>query len=274
MSKTIPILKWAGGKRQLLSSIMPLLPQNIRTYYEPFVGAGAVLLELQPKSAVINDTNTELMNVYQVIKVDPKSVIDLLKEYEVKHNKEYYYQVRSIDQDKEKYDSLSLVEKAARTIYLNRTCFNGLYRVNKDGYFNTPIGRNSHIQILNENGIMQIHTYLNSAKIKLLNGDYRKALYGIGPQDFVFIDPPYYPTNRDSFIRYDSGNFGIAEQHKLKAKCDNLNNRGIKFMETNTDCDEVKQLYAAYTIREVDVRRSINANADGRVGKELIITNY
>jgi DNA adenine methylase len=169
---------------------------------------------------------------------------------------------------------LPIVEKAARTIYLNRTCYNGLYRVNKQGFFNTPIGRNSSIQIVNEKGILGISEYLNMAKVEILNGDYHIPLQIATKNDFVFLDPPYYPTNKDSFLRYDVSPFGIQEQLDLKEVCDQLNEKNIRFIETNSDCEEIRKLYSEYRQIEVDVRRCINAKVNGRRGKELIICNY
>lgn len=274
MSKLSPVLKWAGGKRQLLPAIMPLVPQEYERYYEPFVGAGAVLLELQPQRAVINDANSELINVYYTIKNHPDELVQLLKEYEMLHCEAFYYELRNADRDVETFAQRSRLDKAARTVYLNRTCYNGLYRVNKKGFFNTPMGRNSTIQIVNEKGIQDISKYLNSADVELLNGDYRVVLATVTNRDFVFLDPPYYPTNRDSFLRYDMSPFGIQEQMDLKDVCDQLNAQGIRFIETNSDCQEIRELYSNYRQIEVDVRRCINAKVDGRRGKELIICNY
>ena len=274
MSKISPILKWAGGKRQLLSEIIPLVPSSFNTYFEPFVGAGAVLLELQPQRAIVNDANTELIIVYEVIRDNPDELIALLREHEANHSKDYYYQIRDLDRNREKFDSLDKIFKAARMIYLNRTCFNGLYRVNRKGYFNTPMGRNSSIQIVNETGIQKISQYLNSANVSFLNSDYRTAIETVSAGDFVFLDPPYFPTNRDSFVRYDMSPFGVEQQHELKAVCDQMTQKGIPFIETNSDCDEIRELYADYRLIEIDVRRSINAKIDGRRGKELIILNY
>ena len=274
MSKLIPILKWAGGKRQLLSQIVPLMPEKYTKYYEPFVGAGAVLFDQQPKRAIINDTNTELINVYQMIKEQPEELIDLLGQYEKNHSKEYYYEVRERDRDAVAFASISSLEKAARTIYLNRTCYNGLYRVNKKGWFNTPIGKNSVITIVNAEAIREMSKYLNKADITLLNGDYKQALGGITKRDFVFIDPPYYPMKVDSFLRYDADNFGVEEQGRLKDLCDKLTQKGVRLMQTNSDCDEIREMYSNYHLVEVDVRRCINAHIDGRRGKELIIYNY
>ena len=274
MSKISPILKWAGGKRQLLSEIIPLVPSSFDAYYEPFVGAGAVLLALQPQKAIVNDANTELITVYEVIRDNPSELIDLLKQHEAKHNKEHYYLIRDLDRHEDAFSSLDKITKAARTIYLNRTCFNGLYRVNQKGYFNTPMRRNTSIQIVNEVGIQKISQYLNSANITFLNSDYHFALETVSSGDFVFLDPPYFPTSRDSFVRYDMSPFGIEEQHELKKVCDQLTQKGIRFIETNSDCDEIRELYSDYRLIEIDVRRSINARVDGRRGKELIILNY
>lgn len=150
MSKLSPVLKWAGGKRQLLPAIMPLVPQEYERYYEPFVGAGAVLLELQPQRAMINDANSELINVYYIIKNHPDELVQLLKEYEMLHCEAFYYELRNADRDVETFEQRSRLDKAARTVYLNRTCYNGLYRVNKKGFFNTPMGRNSKTKTLLE----------------------------------------------------------------------------------------------------------------------------
>lgn len=274
MSKLTPILKWAGGKRQLLHAITPLVPQEYNCYYEPFLGAGAVLLDLQPKRAIINDTNVELINVYNVIKQQPNELIQILKEYEEHHCEELFYSIRNIDRDENSFLKLSSLQKAARTIYLNRTCYNGLYRVNRKGYFNTPIGRNSSIQILNSKGILGISEYLNKAEIEIMSGDYRKVLEMATSKDFIFLDPPYYPTNKNSFLRYDMSPFGIQEQMNLKEVCDQLNDQGVRFIETNSDCEEIRTLYSEYRLIEVDVRRCINANVKDRRGKELIICNY
>lgn len=274
MSKVIPILKWAGGKRQLLPQIVPLMPQKYTKYYEPFVGAGAVLFDQQPKRAIVNDTNSELINVYRVVKAQPEELITLLQQYEQKHSNEFYYEVRDIDRNAEAFASISPIEKAARTIYLNRACYNGLYRVNQKGWFNTPIGRNSVITIVNADGIRAMSEYLNKADITFLNGDYKQALGGVTKRDFVFIDPPYYPMKTDSFLRYATGSFGVEAQKELKELCDKLTKKGVRLMQTNSDCDEIRELYNDYNLVEVDVRRSINAHADGRRGKELIICNY
>ncbi len=269
-----PILKWAGGKRQLLTHILPLIPNDYHRYYEPFLGAGAVLFELQPTRAIINDANTELINVYKIVKEQPEELILILEEHNRLHNRNYYYQIRNIDRIPDEYNRLSDVEKAARTVYLNRTCYNGLYRVNRLGWFNTPIGHNTTIQIVNADGIREISEYLNNNAIRVLNEDYTNALRWIRRTDFVFIDPPYYPIDRDSFLRYDINLFGIERQEELKRYCDRLTERGVRFIQTNSCCDRIRELYNNYRIIEVDVHRFINARADGRRNREVIILNY
>lgn len=274
MNRISPILKWAGGKRQLLPQLLNLIPADFDCYFEPFLGAGAVFLALEPKKAIVNDTNIELINVYRVIKENPEALIDLLKNYERSHCPQFYYSIRNLDRDIESFSQLSNLNKAARTIYLNRTCYNGLYRVNKSGFFNTPIGHNSSIQIVNERGIYGISRFLNESDVSFLMVDYKEALKGVSSSDFVFLDPPYYPLQQDSFLRYDSSYFGKKQQEELKRVFDELTYNGIKVIETNSDCTEIRDLYCDYNLIEVEVRRNINSIASGRRGKELIILNY
>ena len=173
-----PIVKWAGGKRRLLDRILPLIPEY-ETYYEPFLGGGAVFFALQPEKAVINDSNGDLMDIYRVIKESPEELIALLQEHAEKDSKDYYYVIRALDRDFEAYESLTDVERAARFLYLNKTCFNGLFRVNRSGEFNVPYGRYKNPEIVAPEGIRAISTYLNSAKIRMLSQDYREVFRGI-----------------------------------------------------------------------------------------------
>lgn len=274
MNKIVPIVKWAGGKRQLLSDLLPMIPTDFSTYYEPFIGGGAVLFELQPKKAVINDTNSELINLYRVTKEEPNELIREIKLHENAHSQDYYYSVRDLDRNQAVFARLSPIERAARTVYLNRACYNGLYRVNKDGCFNTPMGRNSSICFVNETDIFAISEYLNQNSIRILEGDYKGALKYARKSSFVFLDPPYYPVGDEYFLRYDRTMFGVKQQYELKAICDSLTQRGIRFIETNSDCDEVRKLYNNYQQTVVEARRSINANPNERRTTELIISNY
>ena len=170
-SQIKPFLKWAGGKRQLLSEIKKQLPENITnyTYYEPFIGAGAVFFELQPSKAVINDSNQLLMLAYKSIKENVEGLIELLKIHKENNCEEYYYKIRNLDRDAEQFNLLSSIEKAARLIYLNKTCFNGLYRVNSSGVFNVPYGKYKKPVICDEQTLREISAYLNSGEIKILN---------------------------------------------------------------------------------------------------------
>ena len=270
-----PILKWVGGKRQLLDSIVPLIPEY-STYYEPFVGGGAVLFGTQPKKAVINDSNEELMNVYRVIKEDPEELIAKLKEHQEKNCEPYFYEVRSLDRDKDAYRSLTRVEKAARIIYLNKTCYNGLFRVNSSGEFNSPWGRYKKPNIVNEETIHALCQYLNKGKIAILCGDYREALKGIRKGAFVYFDPPYMPISASaSFTGYTAAGFGPQEQKALKEQCDRLTKRGIKFLLSNSACPFIEELYRDYKIEYVSAKRAINANPEKRGAiEEVLVRNY
>lgn len=274
--KITPILKWAGGKRQLIDKIMPLIPVDYETYYEPFIGAGAVLLALKPHNAVINDSNWEIINVYKTIRDHVEELLELLEEHSVNHTPEYYYQIRKIDRETNYLDNHSIIEMAARTIYLNKTCFNGLFRVNSKGFFNTPIGHYKNPNIVNSENIMKLHQYLNEENIQLLTGDYESALDGIGEKDFVYFDPPYDPLSKtSSFTSYTKENFDIEEQKRLKKVCDRLTRNNIRFMLSNSDTEMLRELYCEYKIIAIPSKRMINAKGNGRNSiDELLITNY
>ena len=239
----MPILKWVGGKRQLLDSINPLIPE-CSTYYEPFIGGGAVLFGRQPNKAVINDSNEELINVYRMIKEEPEELIAALSAHKKQNCEEYYYTVRAWDRDKETYQTRTNVERAARIIYLNKTCYNGLFRVNSSGEFNSPWGRYKNPNITNEATIHALNTYLNKANITIKCGDYREALKGIRKGAFVYFDPPYMPISSSaSFTGYTAGGFGEEEQIALKEQCDMLNAKGIKFLLSNSSCEFIEDFY-------------------------------
>ena len=270
-----PILKWVGGKRQLLDSIEPLIPK-FSTYYEPFVGGGAVLFSRQPDKAVVNDSNPELINVYLTIKNEPEVLIQKLKEHKENSSEEYYYSVRALDRDKSVFENMTNVERAARIIYLNKTCYNGLFRVNSAGEFNSPWGRYNNPNITNETTIMALHTYLNKTNIIIKCGDYRDALRGIRKGAFVYFDPPYMPISSSaSFTGYTAGGFGEQEQIVLKEQCDALNAKGIKFLLSNSACPFIEELYKEYIIEHVNAKRTINANPEKRGEiEEVLVRNY
>lgn len=270
-----PILKWVGGKRQLLDDIQPLVPK-CSTYYEPFIGGGAVLFGTQPNKAIINDSNEELINVYKTIKSSPAELIEVLIQHKDNSCEDYYYEIRALDRDKEAYRELSDVERAARIIYLNKTCYNGLFRVNSSGEFNAPWGRYTNPNITNETTIRALHNYLNKANITIKCGDYREALKGIRKGAFVYLDPPYMPISESSsFTGYTAGRFDEQEQIALKEQCDILNSRGIKFLLSNSSCPFIEDLYKEYKIEHVRAKRAINSKADKRGAvEEVLVRNY
>lgn len=273
-----PVLKWVGGKRQLISEIEPLIPKRISTYVEPFVGGGAVLFHLQPKKAIINDYNQELMNVYQVIKDKPNELIEVLKEHKELNSEDYFYEVRSLDRS-EDFERLSNVKKAGRIIYLNKTCYNGLFRVNRAGFFNTPYGRYKNPSIVDEVTIKAVSNYFNSANIKFLTGDYKEALKRLRRGAFVYFDPPYMPISASSsFTGYTEHGFDYEKQVELRDECLKLHNRGVRFLQSNSYSPEILELYSdqkVFNIEIVQAKRSINSQADKRGEiSEVLIYNY
>lgn len=274
MSKLVqPVLKWVGGKRQLLSEIKKYIPKGNYKYYEPFIGGGAVFFDLQPKKGVINDFNEELINVYIVIRDELEELLEELKKHEI--TEEYYYKIRAIDRTEE-YKNWSNVKKASRFIYLNKTCFNGLYRVNSSGYFNTPFGRYKNPNVVNETGLKAVNKYLNENDIKIKCGDYEEALKRIGKNSFVYFDPPYDPISDSSnFTGYTAGGFNREEQKRLKNLCDKLDKKGIKFLLSNSNTEFIRNLYEGYDIIIVNANRAINSNGNKRGEvEEVLIKNY
>ncbi|MBR2980370.1 MAG: DNA adenine methylase [Myxococcaceae bacterium] len=266
-----PILKWVGGKRQLLNDILPLIKSK-GTYIEPFLGGGAVLFAHQPKKAIVNDYNFELMNVYQVIKTHPEQLIQLLQTHHDNNSEDYYYKIRELDRSTE-YKELSPVKKASRIIYLNKTCYNGLYRVNSSGYFNSPYGKYKNPNIVNAPTIRAMSKYFNDNDITLLQGDYKEALKKARKGSFVYLDPPYMPISSSAnFTSYTENGFGYQQQEELKKECDKLRKKGIKFIQSNSDCPEIRELYKEYTIQTVQAKRAINSNSAkrGEINEVLI----
>ena len=268
-----PFVKWAGGKRQLLCEIRKYIPKQITTYYEPFVGGGAVLLDLQPRKAVINDINSDVINVYETIRDNVEGVIKKLRTH--KNEKEYYYKIREQDRTK-RFDNFSNVTQAARIIYLNKTCYNGLFRVNSQGQFNVPFGRYKKPQIINEIVLRAVSRYLNESEIKLLSIDFSETVKNIKKGGFVYFDPPYDPiSDTSSFTGYTLNGFDKKEQLRLKELCDDLNRRGNKFLLSNSATPYIMELYKNYIIEIVRVNRPINSDSTKR-GKidEVLVRNY
>lgn len=268
-----PILKWVGGKRQLLSEIMPMI--NVKpgsTYVEPFLGGGAVFFELQPKKAIVNDYNDELINVYLTVRDSAEELIVELEKHNKNNTEDYFYEIRALDRSEE-YCKMSNVEKAARIIYLNKTCYNGLYRVNLAGQFNSPYGKYKNPNIVNAAAIRAMSKYLNENKIQICNGDYREVLKKVRKGSFVYLDPPYMPiSSSSSFTGYTENGFSYEQQVALKEECDKLRKKGIPFLQSNSDCPEIRELYKEYEIKTVHAKRAINSNASkrGEINEVLI----
>ena len=268
-----PFLKWVGGKRQIMPVIEQHLPKGIKHYIEPFIGGGAVFFHLQPKKAILNDFNSELINVYQVIRSDVEGLLaDLLKH---KNESSYFYTIRSMDRAEE-FKNLTNVERASRIIYLNKTCFNGLYRVNSSGEFNSPFGRYKNPNILNEPILRAVSYYLNENDIQLRNSDYDEILQEADKKSFVYLDPPYHPVSESSnFTGYVQGGWGINDQIRLREACDRLNKRGVKFLQSNSSSNLIKEQYKNYKICTIKANRSINSDGEKRGEvEEILIKNY
>lgn len=270
-----PFVKWVGGKRQIMSSITKFMPKNIKDYkyIEPFIGGGAVLFHLQPKNGIINDFNEELINTYQVIKNNLDELIEDLKTHE--NTSEYFYDIRSLDRE-DNFEELSKVKRASRVLYLNKTCFNGLYRVNNAGEFNAPFGRYKNPNIVNEPTLKAVSNYLNSNNIKILTGDYSEALKLADENSFVYLDPPYHPISEGSnFTGYVQGGFNMYDQVDLRVACDELNKKGIKFLLSNSASPFILDQYKGYNIEIVKAKRAINSNGSKRGDvDEVLIRNY
>ena len=269
-----PVLKWVGGKRQLLGALGPLIPKRFSHYCEPFFGGGAVLFALQPNKAIVNDLNHELIGVYEVIRDHADELIASLKTHE--NSPEYFYELRNLDRDPKAFLSLSKVERASRIIYLNKTCFNGLFRVNRQGEFNAPFGYYKNPNIVNESVLRAVNNYLNSAYVTFYSEDFTETLERISKGCFVYLDPPYDPvSDTASFTGYNRGGFDKGDQIRLKECCDNLTERGIKFMLSNSATEFIINLYNNYNVTFVEAKRAINSDSSKRGAvKEVLIRNY
>lgn len=275
--KMQPFTKWTGGKRQLLPCLTELLPTDFNTYYEPFVGGGALFFNLAHDKAVINDINTDLINAYNSIKNEVEQLIELLETHKLYNSKDYYYGIRSVDRDG-RIDKMTSVQRAARILYMLRVNFNGLYRVNSKNQFNTPYGRYSNPKIVDRENLLTISHYLNNNDIEILNTDFEEAVKTAKKGDFCYFDSPYVPlTTTSNFTSYTASGFGLDEQERLRDLFVELDKRGVYVMLSNSDSSIVHELYKDYkeTTHLVSASRMINSKGDGR-GKvnEVVITNY
>lgn len=259
-----PFLKWAGGKTQLLPELQKILPEKVSRYFEPFIGGGALFFYLRPKEYYISDINPELINLYKIIATKSDKLIKVLKEYP--YSEQFYYELRN-----KKFQDLDRVDSAARTLYLNRTCFNGLYRVNKKGDFNVPFGKYKNPNIVQEDRIKDASKILKSSKIHC--HDFKKLnKHAFNKGDLIFFDPPYVPVSKFSdFKRYNKEQFSIEDHTDLFNTFKKISNSGANVILTNSDTEFVRELYKDYNIVTVKTKRNINSSADKRRGVDLII---
>ena len=271
-----PFLKWAGGKQQLLMRFEPYFPSNFQRYFEPFVGGGAVFFHLSnnrslPKATYLFDNNQELINAYLMVRDNLGELIEILKRHKRKHNKDYYYQVRNLDR---KNIYLSNVERAARTLYLNKTCYNGLYRVNSKGQFNVPMGSYKNPKIFDEDLLEGASGALQGVTVEVR--DFRSVVELAQPGDFYYFDPPYDPVSKtSSFTGYTAGNFNNQDQKELADVFAKLSAIGCYCMLSNSHTPYVRELYKNFRIEIVKANRAINSKSNGRGAiEEVVAMNY
>ena len=268
MIKGKPFVKWAGGKRQIIDKLKQYIPSNYNCYYEPFVGGGALFFELAPKVAVINDSYKVLCDHEKYTKM-----CKVLNGYEANHSEEFYYEVRNMDKEKN-FNRLSDYKKAARTLYLNKSCFNGLYRVNSKGQFNVPFNKNKKVNTYDGENLLTIHMHLNMNDITIENVDFEECVKTAKKGDFVYFDPPY-DSDTSTFNSYTEEGFGKEEQRRLAKVFKELDERGVYVMLSNHNTILINELYKDYNINIIEAKRSINSKGSKRGNvEELIITNY
>lgn len=273
--RVLPYFRWAGGKRRLMTTLHQYLPQEFERYFEPFLGSACMYLTLDTDNAVLSDINRELITTYKVIQSSVDELIALLQDMSKHISSEDYYAVRKQDRDPS-YQQLGDVPTAARFIYLNRLCFNGLYRVNSRGECNSPYGKIKNPKICDVDHLRALSKCFQDAHVKFLCQSWDKVLPRAQAGDFVYLDPPYHPLSAtSSFVSYSLAGWTTANTTSLKTACDELSRRGVKFMLSNSDTQFIWDLFADYRIDRIEVQRSISANAANR-GKihEVVIRNY
>jgi DNA adenine methylase len=297
-----PIVQWVGGKRQLMSRYLEVFPEEINDYYEPFMGGASVFFELYQRGYIkgdsyLSDLNSELVMTSNLIKENYQQVADLVNKINEKHSKELFYEIRNVDRKRlenkrfektsDLQDILTPVEIAARLLYLNKTCFNALYRVNKDNLFNVPMGRSDRKDFSDHGQLEAAAKILSAATIR--NLPYQEAVGGAQSGDFVYFDPPYEPVlaeedsniggislNGNNFTKYTVDGFSSQDQVELKECCDRLNARGVKFALSNSNADLILELYKDYNVLEFEVNRTLNSKGENRKNsaKEVLVTNF
>ena len=270
-----PVLKWAGGKSQLLPAIKSLLPTRFEHYYEPFIGGAAVLLSVVPQRATINDINSQLVNLYRQLQNSTEEIIEFVNGLDaISCDKNYYLAMREKYNQKIAANALDS-ECAALMIWINKHCFNGLYRVNSKGLFNVPYNNKVKGKSIDEDNIRSIGAYLKKSEIIITCSDFEETCQNVKQNDFVYFDSPYVPESKTAyFTAYAKDGFGITEHERLARLFTRLDRIGAKLMLSNNDVELVRELYHGYKFTHLGVKRMINCDATKRVGKEVIITNY
>ncbi|MFV8401067.1 Dam family site-specific DNA-(adenine-N6)-methyltransferase [Mycoplasma sp. 2634B] len=272
-----PFVKWAGGKTQILSELKKYIPEHFNTYYEPFLGGGALFFSLKPEKAVINDLNRHLMDAFKCFEEESlfHDLIKRLKNHEAKNNSEYYYLIREQDREPNFWNK-SVSEIGARLIYLNKACFNGLYRENSSGYFNVPFGKKEKVNCFDLENFNGIFNYFKQNKIKILSTSYKEAVKNVKANDFVYLDPPYdvYP-DKNGFVAYGKDGFDAEDQRELAECFAQLAKKGAYVMLSNHNTPLIQELYQDFNIKVIHAKRMINSKGSGRGSvEEVIITNY
>lgn len=262
-----PFLKWAGGKRRMLKTLRQYMPRNYHHYYEPFIGGGALFFAVQPQRGYISDINPDLVTAYKVIQQEVQKLIPLLKEHQQLHSKDYYYKVRS------QQGLTHPVERAARTIYLNKTCFNGLWRVNRKGMFNVPVGSYDCPNIYTKENLLACSKVLQNVSVGCQDYTTLSPRHG----DFCYFDPPYHPLKKTSFTAYTQGGFTAKDQQNLAAFCKELDRQGVKLLLSNSNTPFIRALYKDTIFKKIVISapRTVSCNIGGRMpAEELLIANY
>lgn len=276
----VPLLKWAGGKRKLVKSIIAHTGKEFNSYIEPFVGGGAMLLYLQPEHAICSDTNEELINFYRVVQNDVDGLIEEIESnYIPNHNQEFFYKIRRLDRDVCSFNRMTSTQRAARFVYLNKTCYNGLWRVNRQGFNNVPWGRHVALNIWNKTNLMNVHNYLSSNDVCFFHSDYKAVSRLAGEGDFVYFDPPYDAEEQNGFVDYCKKGFNRENQIELRDICNELVDIGAKVAVSNADTQFIRDIFTDERYRlfdDLQAQRSIGSCASYRqkVNELLIVGNY
>ena len=272
--KAKPFVKWVGGKRQLIPVFQKLFPKEFNNYHEPFLWAGAVFFAIQKKYSYLSDVNEELINAWQVVKENPLELISLLKTF--KYDKEFYLKIRAWDREDNWQEKYSKIERAWRFIYLNRTCFNGLYRVNSKWQFNVPFGKYKSPDFVQEENILNVSKLLNKTQAIIELASFEKVLENVKPWDFVYFDPPYdVLSDTANFTSYTQDGFWVEWQKKLAEVFKKLDKMWVKVMLSNHNTPLINQLYKDYKIDIVWAKRAVNSKVEGRKGvEEVVVRNY